>query len=148
MTKRINLSNLSEDFYELSTSEKEEIMNRVKKTILRKKNAVLLSMMEAVEKHVTSYKQDFYIFDVELFHQYDVSFIWMVRDSGTQWLNLDNHYMYEDHLSANEHDFEYHVRHSSIIGYYFYNKLTKSLTKINEEKARVLIKQQYEKMTA
>lgn len=148
MTKRINLSNLSESFSELTSMEKEEMMERVKKAIKRKKSDVLTSMMNAVENHVASYKQDFYIYDVELFHKHDVSFIWMVRESGTQWLNLENDHMVSEKISLNENDFEYHVKYSRIIAYYYYNKQTKTFSKINEQKARTLIQQQYQQMTA
>lgn len=148
MTKRLNLLQLSEGFHELSTEEKTEKMERVKKAINRKKDDVLLQMMETVEKHVTSYKQDFYIHDVQLYHQHDVSFIWMVRESGTQWLNLDNHYMVSEKLSLNENDFEYHAKYSRIKAYFYFNKANRKFTKINEQKARTLVKKQYEQMTA
>lgn len=148
MTKRINLSKLTEGYYNLSTLEKEEIMERVKKAIKRKNSDLLNTMMSVVEKHLLSYKQDFYIHDIELIHQHDVSFLWLVRDSGTHWLNLENHHMVSEKMSLNETDFEYHARQSRIIAYYYYNKHTKTFSKVNVQKARTLIQQQYQQMTA
>jgi len=148
MTKRINLSKLTEGYYDLSTLEKAEIMERVKKAIKRKNSELLNSMTTVVEKHLTHYKQDFYIHDIELIHQHDVSFLWLVRDSGTHWINLENHYMVSEKISFNEDVFEIYARQERIIAFYYYNKVTKMFTKINEQKARTLIKQQYEKMTA
>jgi hypothetical protein len=148
MNTRLNLSILTVDYYDLTSEQKLEKMERVKKAIKRKNNLILHKMMEVVEKNVTSYKQDFYIHDVELLHKYDVSFIWMVRDSGTQWINLENNYMVSETVSLIENDFEYHAKHSRIIAYYYYNKTTQTFNKISEQKGRALIKQQYEQMTA
>jgi hypothetical protein len=57
-------------------------MNQSKQILFKK-------MAEIVETNVKDYKVDFYKYDRQMLEEYDGRFLWLVRDSGTDFIRLD-----------------------------------------------------------
>lgn len=145
--KRLNLKNLEEGYYELSDQDRVNMVERVKKALKRKKN-VLTEMMHIVEKKVKHYKADFYIHDVQILHRNEKDlYIWVIRDSGTHFINLDSPVTYSDGECANLNYFNSLSRMNKLIGIYLVDRENDSLQKINQEKAETIIKSEFEKAT-
>ncbi|MEK6190632.1 MAG: hypothetical protein N2A99_06550 [Carnobacterium alterfunditum] len=143
--KRLNLKKIESEYYELNDTEKTEMIERVKLLVKRKKNFIT-EMMNIVEKKVKHYKADFYIHDIQKLHKSpENSLIWIIRDSGTHYIDLDSPVAYSDDTSANMDYFQTLVKMNRIIGFYLVDRKENTLQKIKQEKAEAIIKTEFEK---
>lgn len=143
--KRINLKNLEEQYHKATDQEREEIIDKVKRSIKRKNN-FLSSMMDIVERKVGSYKVDFYIYDMQLIHRYDVSFLWIIKETGTNWIDLEVDIELTDGKSANLEYYNTLLKMTRVKEIYHFDKRRKVIQRITKEKALTLVKNNFEKM--
>lgn len=141
MTNTIELDyrELVGTYYEASDELREEILQQIKKHIALKKG-YLLAMQTIVEKKLKSYKTDFYLHDVQRLTIFEGdSQIWILRDSGTQLLNLDWDSSDEYGNSTNLQSFDSFMRHTKVNGIYHVSPSENTVKKISKDRARALI---------
>lgn len=117
------------EFYNLNSDEQKKYIERIKKEIKKSNNEVLKKMDRIVKRNVKYFRNDFYLHDICLMKEYPGSFIWMTRDSGTDFIPLD-------HLQAYMISW-YHAVKRVNKDFYHYNG--KSLKKINIKEADKII---------
>lgn len=135
---RLNYINLEKIYNSSNDFERILLIERVKQSIVRKNNHIT-QMMNIVESKVKHYKSDFYIHDMQLFHTYDVSFLWVVRESGTHWINIENQMVLDNGESGNLSYLKAIMKLPRVRAVYHYDKSTHLLQKINLEKAISLV---------
>lgn len=92
----------------------------------------LLQMEEIMNKHLKHYKNDFYLHDTYSYLSGDQKGIWLLRESGTHYIPLGEHFtgdswpIYNDYIGCNKH-------------YYFIDKA--NIKKINQDKVYQLIEE-------
>lgn len=89
-TRKRNVLTDPNTFYNFSNEEKQSYINYVKNKI--KKHALLSKMHNIVNRKMIGYKTDFYVHDTYIIlndsHK-SKNFLWMVRDTGTDLINLN-----------------------------------------------------------
>lgn len=88
--KKRNVLTDPNTFYDFSNEEKQSYLNYVKNKI--KKHTLLSKMHNIVNRRMTGYKTDFYVHDTYIILNDDhksKTFLWMVRDTGTDLINLN-----------------------------------------------------------
>lgn len=148
-TKRLDLKNLVDTYYNQNHKERENTIERVKKSVKRKKG-ILSDMMQIVEKTLKAYHSDFYIHDVERLHKNpESSFIWIVRKNGTHLINLDNDGVYDTGMTDNEQQWLI-LKNSSIriVAIYLVNQKEMNIQKIKATKIDSIIETEFKRAIA
>lgn len=101
------------DFHRLDEKDKEKYIKDIKEEIEKSDNAVIKKMENIVKRHVKHYKNDFYVYDLDMIKKYPGPFIWMTRETGTDFIPL--HY-----LKGSLIDFYHYVKYTNK-NFYYYN---------------------------
>lgn len=117
------------DFYKLEDKEQKKYIERIKKEIKKSDNEVLKKMDRIVKRNVKQYQSDFYLHDICLMNEHPGPFLWLIRESGTDFIPLEN---------INNNLISWYDAVKKInTDFYFYNR--KTLKKINIEEADKII---------
>lgn len=76
------------DFHNLDKESKEKYIQTVIEEI--QKNETLKRMHNIVKRHVKHYKNDFYVYDLFMIKKHTGPFLWMTRETGTDFIPLKN----------------------------------------------------------
>ena len=109
-------------------------------------NKILFDKMAAiVEKHIKNYKTDFYETDIKIIDKYEYDeFFWIVRESGTQFLNI-NHLKY---INSCDYTALMYFKNYKNAHLYRINIKTLKIEKLNYSKTFDLIESELETPTS
>jgi hypothetical protein len=95
----------------------------------------LLKMEEIAQKHIQSYHNDFYLIDCVLYFGRKRKALWFLRDTGTNFIGLDEPLKEED-----REVYEYYINHND----YFYLLDEGKIKKISKELVKLILKTKME----
>lgn len=138
---KIREKELVKTYYGHSDEERIKLISKIEKKIKCSENPLLLQMIQIVESQVKHYKADFFIHDIAALIDYQEDFIWIIRDSGTHFIPLndptllkDGKWLWKEHYKAIENC-------ERILSYYHYNVKNEKMKKINSKKSEEIIKE-------
>lgn len=142
--KELNqMKKIMNNFYEVKDKTRIKKMHQIRDIILESNSDLLKKMLYIVHQDVQYYMIDFYKHDIEKLAEYEGTFIWIVRESGTHLIPLQEEKICSDGSWLWEHEYNAICQVARIKDFYYYNG--KELLKINKEKANKIINEYKEK---
>ena len=78
------------DFYNMNEEKQKKYINNVKEEIKRSSNKILKKMENIVKRNVSYFQSDFYVHDLHMIKNNPGHFIWMTRETGTDFIPLES----------------------------------------------------------
>ena len=127
------------DFHNLeSKEEKEKYIQKIKEAIKNTDNEIIKKMANIVKRNVKHYQNDFYVYDLHMIKKYTGPFLWMTRETGTDFIPLK-------HLKGALIDFYNYVKYTNE---HFYLYDGHRLKKISFEEMEKLVDQHKKLLTS
>ncbi|MBL5875412.1 hypothetical protein HV417_18500 [Bacillus sporothermodurans] len=83
--------------YELNEKEQVKFLKETQSNIENGHNELLIKMNTIVKRSVKSYLSDFFVHDLYVLNEREENFLWLVRDFGTNLIQLDDPEFYKGH---------------------------------------------------